>query len=105
MIMRIWRGVTLAEKADAYLEYLQATGIKEYRATPGNLSVQVVRRISEGRAEFLTITLWDSWEAIRGFAGENVDTAVYYPEDDAYLLEREPKVVHYEVLAKEEADA
>ena len=101
MIMRIWRGVTPAEKADAYLAYLQETGIKEYRATPGNLSVQVVRRISEERAEFLTITLWDSWEAIRRFAGENVDTPVYYPEDDAYLIEREPKVVHYEVLVKE----
>jgi heme-degrading monooxygenase HmoA len=103
MIMRIWHGVTLAEKADAYLEYLQATGVKEYRAIPGNLSVQVVRRISEGRAEFLTITLWDSWEAIRRFAGADVDTPVYYPEEDAYLLEREAKVVHYELLVQEES--
>ena len=98
MILRIWRGVTPAEKADEYLVYLQKTGVPEYRATPGNLGAQVVRRISGKRAEFLTISWWDSWEAIRGFAGDDIEKAVYYPEDDDFLIEREPTVTHYEVL-------
>jgi heme-degrading monooxygenase HmoA len=99
--MRIWHGATPAAKADAYLEYLKATGVKEYQATRGNLGVQVVRRIGEGRADFLTISLWESVDAIRGFAGDDIEKAVYYPEDDAYLLEREPTVAHYEVLVDE----
>lgn len=75
--MRIWHGATPAAKADAYLEYLKATGVKEYRATRGNLGVQVVRRIGEGRADFLTISLWESVDAIRAFAGDDVEKAVY----------------------------
>lgn len=45
MIARIWRGATLAEKADAYLDYLEATGLPAYRSTPGNTGVQVLHRI------------------------------------------------------------
>ncbi len=99
MIARIWRGVTAEAKAEAYLDYLEATGLREYRATRGNRGVLVLRRIQDGQAEFLLISLWESWEAVRAFAGEDVEAAVYYPEDDAYLLEREPKVRHYAVLA------
>jgi hypothetical protein len=43
------------------------------------------------------VAFWDSIEAIRAFAGDDHGKAVYYPEDDAYLLSREPKVEHYEV--------
>jgi heme-degrading monooxygenase HmoA len=98
MIARIWRGETPAEKADAYLTYLEATGIKDYASVEGHRGVRVLRRISEGRAEFLLISLWDSFEGIRRFAGEGIERAVYYPEDREYLLELEPKVVHYEVV-------
>jgi hypothetical protein len=42
MIARIWRGVTPAHKADDYLAYLEATGLKDYRACPGSLSIQMV---------------------------------------------------------------
>ena len=47
---------------------------------------------------FVLTTLWDSVDAIRSFAGDDYERARYYPEDDAYLLEREPLVTHYEVL-------
>lgn len=98
MIARIWRGITPELKADEYFDYLMATGIKDYRETKGNQGVQVLRRIGEGHAEFLLLTLWESWDAIRQFAGNDVEKAVYYPEDPAYLLALEPKVEHYEVL-------
>ncbi len=99
MIARLWRGVTPESKADAYIEYLKATGVSDMRATQGNRGVIVLRRKSEGRAEFLLISLWESLDAIRQFAGDDVERAVYYPEDADYLLEREPNVTHYEVLA------
>jgi heme-degrading monooxygenase HmoA len=60
--------------------------------------VTVLRRISEGQAEFLLISLWDSFDSIRRFAGDEVEKAVYYDEDKEYLLEFEPNVTHYEVL-------
>lgn len=98
MIARIWRGHTPAEKAEAYSDYLERTGLVDYRATPGNRGVFVLRDIRGGTAEFLLLTLWDSWEAIRAFAGPDPEKARYYPEDDQYLLGREPNVRHYEVL-------
>ena len=97
MIARMWRGRTPASKADSYLEYLRETGVKEYSATDGNRGVLVLRWVSGGEAEFLLISLWESQDAIRTFAGEDLDRAVYYPQDDEFLLEREPTVAHYEV--------
>ena len=98
MIARIWRGVTPELKADRYFDYLMKTGVKDLRATDGNRGVMVFQRVSDGEAEFLLISLWESLDAIRRFAGDEVDTAVYYPEDKEYLLALEPKVIHYEVL-------
>ncbi len=69
MIARTWRGWTAAADADRYVEYLLQTGVKEYRETPGNRGVFMLRRISDDRAEFLLVTLWDSMEAVREFAG------------------------------------
>ena len=97
MIARIWRGVTPAEKAEQYLEYLMETGLKDYRTVPGNRGVQVLRRTYEGKTEFLLISFWESYEAIGTFAGNDLERAVYYPKDQEFLLELEPKVTHYEV--------
>ena len=99
MIARTWHGVTPAEKADAYDDYLEASGVKEYRRTKGNRGVYVFRRIEGDRAHFLLVSLWDSYESIRAFAGDDLEKARYFPKDREFLLEFEPKVAHYEVLA------
>jgi heme-degrading monooxygenase HmoA len=104
MIIRIWHGTTPAEKADAYSEYLQQTGLPGYRGTPGNLGMQFVRKVEGDRAEFLTISWWESYEAIRGFTGDDISRAVYYSEDDEFLLEREPTVAHYEVFVDQRGE-
>lgn len=98
MIARIWKGRTLAAQADDYMAYMQTTGVPELRATEGNRGVYVLRRIDGDQAEFTFISLWESIAAIRRFAGEEIDRAVYYPEDRRYLLALEPNVVHHEVL-------
>ncbi len=100
MIARTWHGMTDASKADEYLDYLNKTGVPEYRATQGNLGVYVLRRIEGNVAHFLLLTLWESEEAIKRFAGADMEAARYYPEDEQFLLELEPKVTHYEVMAK-----
>jgi heme-degrading monooxygenase HmoA len=98
MIARVWRGRTPAAKADAYYEVLQRTGIKDYKATAGNLGVRVLRRMDGDEAEFVLISCWESAEAIRRFAGEDIERALYYPEDNDFLLTFEPTVTHYEAL-------
>jgi len=100
MIARFWRGITAKSKAEEYYSYLQKTGLKDYRATKGNRGVFVFRRIENDRAVFLLLTLWDSYEAIKQFAGPDYEKAIYYPEDKEFLLELEPNVTHYEILAQ-----
>jgi len=98
MIARTWRGLTREADKDAYFEYLQKTGLPAYAETKGNRGVWVLRRVRDGLAEFLLISLWDCYESIRAFAGRDFEKAVYYPEDRKFLLELEPNVSHYEVL-------
>lgn len=98
MIARTWHGQVLATKAEAYYDFLLRTGLADYRATPGNHGVLVQRRLEGDVAHFVLTTLWDSVESIKKFAGDDYVRARYYPEDDDYLLEREPYVIHAEVL-------
>lgn len=103
MIARTWHGRVPVEKADAYYAYLQRTGLADYAATPGNRGVTVLRRDEGAVTHFLLLTLWESIDAVRAFAGSDYEQAQYYPEDDVYLLEREPFVMHYEVLESSDA--
>ena len=98
MIARIWRGITCEADKNTYFEYLQKTGLKEYASIPGNQGVWVLRRVYDAKSEFTLISLWDSWDAIKAFAGPDYENAVFYPEDEKFLLERGPRVIHYEVL-------
>lgn len=101
MIARTWHGAVPVEKADAYHDFLLHTGVPDYQATPGNRGVYVLRRAEGNLAHFLLVTFWDHLDAIRAFAGEDVLRARYYPEDDDFLIEKEPFVTHYEVLSLE----
>jgi len=98
MIARTWRGATTAEDAEAYVEYLNRTGFREFRDTPGNLGAFGLRKLVDGRAVFLIVSLWESEDAVRRFAGADVEHAVFYPEDDRFLVERDDRVEHFEVV-------
>ena len=97
MIVRIWRGWVRPEDVEEYAAYVEETGLNGYRATPGNHGAHAISRADGDRTEFLTISFWDSEESIRGFAGEDVEKAVFYPEDDRFLVDREMFVRHYRV--------
>jgi heme-degrading monooxygenase HmoA len=96
IITRIWHGTTALEKADRYLQFLLTKGTEDYKKTPGNLSIRVWRRIEKDKAHFWTVTTWKDLESVKAFAGENYEKAVYYPEDDEFLLEFESEVLHCE---------
>jgi heme-degrading monooxygenase HmoA len=103
MICRVWHGRTAREKGDAYARFLAQHAIPDYRSVAGNLRVEVMRQDEERVTHFLTVTYWDSEHSIRAFAGDDVLRAKYYPEDKNYLLEFEPTVTHYQVVATAEA--
>jgi antibiotic biosynthesis monooxygenase (ABM) superfamily enzyme len=97
MIARVWRGSTRAEDADAYAAYLEETGMQSARALTGNRGTLVLRRANGDLAEFETILLFDSLDDVRAFAGDDIETAVFYPEDDEYLVDRDLVVRHFDV--------
>jgi heme-degrading monooxygenase HmoA len=97
MIARIWKGAVRRPDGDAYARYMQDTGVAGYAATPGNRGVWMLRRDIGDRTEFLMFTLWESLDAVKAFAGDDPERAVFYAEDDRYLVERELRTAHYEV--------
>lgn len=97
-ITRIWHGRVRAADADAYLEYVAATGVADYQNTAGNLGVEILRRVDGDVCHFWTVTKWTDVASIKKFAGEDYEKARYYDEDAKYLLEFEPSVIHCETF-------
>jgi heme-degrading monooxygenase HmoA len=100
MIARIWHGTVPLDKSTEYLKLMRVVAIPDYQRIPGNKMALVLRRTEDTTAHFLTLTLWDSFESIRAFAGQDVEQAKYYDFDAAFLNELEPTVQHYEVFDK-----
>lgn len=97
MIARIWQGRIRAADVEAYGRYIAATGLADYRATPGNRAAQMLTRVDGDLAYVMTLSFWDDLESIRAFAGDDVTRARYYPEDERFLLDFPQRVEHYDV--------
>lgn len=100
MIIRIWHGRTARNRADEYEAFLRDRSLPDNRDAEGNLEVDILRRDEKDVSHFMTVTRWVSEEAIRAFAGDDIRKTKYYPEDRDFLLELEPEVQQYEVVAK-----
>jgi heme-degrading monooxygenase HmoA len=98
VVARIWHGRTLATKADEYYDYLVEAGIKKIESIPGNLGVQVLRRNEGKTTEFTVISYWESRDAIRKFAGNNIEKVRPLPKDNEYLIKPETIVKHFDVM-------
>ncbi len=98
MIARVWTGRTDAADAERYADYLSETGVPDLAQTPGNRGVLVLRRLDGEAAEFQVSSLWESMSAIKRFAGEDPERAVYYPLDATFLEELSPTLPHYELV-------
>jgi heme-degrading monooxygenase HmoA len=97
MIARTWTGTVRRPDADEYAQYIRETGFAEYGETAGNRGAWLLRRDEGERTEFITLSLWESEAAIRAFAGDDIEAAVLYPEDERYLIDGRSIVRHYEV--------
>ena len=97
MIARTWKGAVRREDGDEYTEYMRKTGMLGYTQTPGNLATLMLRRDVGDRCGFLMFTLWKSIESVEAFAGEDPEKAIFYPKDDAFLIERDLTSSHWTV--------
>jgi heme-degrading monooxygenase HmoA len=100
MIIRMWHGRVDHDKAGAYREFLKQRAIPDYQSVKGNIDVRILERHEDDATHFITMTTWENLDDIKAFAGEDLEKAKYYPEDDGYLLEFEATVVHYEVVGQ-----
>ena len=93
MVTRIWHGATPASKSDEYLNLMRTVAIPDYASAPGNKGAYALHRMQGDTAHFLMITFWESEEAIRTFAGDDISVAKYYDFDKDFL-DRNGAVLH-----------
>lgn len=103
MIVRLWRGTVPADKMAACLEYTRETGVRDYLRNAGNAGVYVLGRQLGDAHEIATLSLWDSLQAIRAFAGDEPTRARYYPRDLEFLIDPPRDAEHFDVLVHERA--
>ena len=95
MITRLWRGWTARENADAYERFLLSEMFPAMREAPGFRSADVLRHDEGSDVAFVTLTRFDSLDAIRAFAGEDYETAVIEPTARALLSHFDERAQHY----------
>ena len=98
MIARTWRGTTSSASAEAYSRHFRTSVAPQLKDIAGHRGGYLLRREADGAVEFLAVTLWDSMDAIKRFAGTNPDVAVIEPEAKAALSAFDDFVHHYEVV-------
>ena len=84
-IARIWRGRTTRERADEYEAYNYEAGIKPL--TEKALGVQTFREDRDSESEFITISYWESVEAMARFTGGDPNEIHHLPRDEEFLIE------------------
>jgi hypothetical protein len=101
MIARLWHGWTTCRNADAYENLLKSEVFPRIGRIPGSAGAYLLARTPQagGEVEFVTMTLFDSMDAVRAFAGSEFERAVVPPEAQKLLSRFDPTSVHYEILA------
>jgi heme-degrading monooxygenase HmoA len=98
MIARTWRGHATPDNAPAYVRHFRDAVRPQLERLPGFSDAYVLRRQSDDDVEIVVMTLWESMDAIRAFAGERPEVAVVEPEARAVLSGYDRAVAHYEVV-------
>ncbi|HJT00184.1 MAG TPA: YciI-like protein [Terriglobales bacterium] len=98
MILRMWKGQAAPEKAEKYVHHATRNVFPELRTIEGHRGAYLLRRAVNGAVEFVVLTLWDSMEAVRKFAGAKPEKAVVAPDAQALLSSFDDLVSHYEVV-------
>ena len=99
MILRAWRGYASPGSAETYPRHVLDRVRPQLEGLAGFRGLYLLRRLSDSEIEYQVLTLWDSMDAIRAFAGPTLEHAVVEPEARAVLVRFDSEVRHYEVLA------
>jgi heme-degrading monooxygenase HmoA len=97
VIARLWRGWTSRENAEPYERFLREQMFPSMHRVPGFLGVELLRRDSGDEVAFVTISRFESFDAVRAFAGEDYEHAVIEPEARALLARADERSEHFEV--------
>ena len=100
MIARVWRGVARPDKANEYVEHLRRAVFPELQQIDGFREALVLKRNKKDGIEFTVQTIWESLDAIRKFAGKNVETAVIAPAAKPLFREFDSFVTHHELVLR-----
>lgn len=96
-IARVWRGRVPAQRADEYEQYL-LQGIAKFPTIPNNMGVDMMRRdLPDDTVEFVVTSYWPSLDAIRAYAGDDIDRVRDLPRDHEFLIDPERTVRHYQI--------
>jgi ATP-dependent Clp protease ATP-binding subunit ClpA len=98
MVVRTWKGVVKPGAADEYVRHLKTETFPALRHLPGHRSASIMRRDVEDGIEFVVTTVWESYEAIRGFAGDDIGAAVVPAAARAMLVRFDDRAVHYQIV-------
>jgi len=104
-MMRLWHGEVAFDKADEYEKFMIEKAAPDYSSVDGLLNLSFQRKDEKLKSHFLLVTIWDSLESIKTFAGEEPELAKYYPEDDYFLLEKEKYSSIYEIFYQKDMRA
>lgn len=97
-IGRMWRGRTKSDQAEGYEAVFRGIVLPELRDVAGCRGAYLLRRDDADGAEFVTLTLFDSLDAVRAFAGEQYETAVISDEARAVLRDFDATAQHFTII-------
>jgi uncharacterized protein len=98
LILRMWRARSTVDKSGEYVQHATKKVFPTLRAIEGHRGAYLLRRAVDGAIELIVLTLWESMEAVRKFAGEEPEKAVVEPEARAVLTAFDESVTHFEVV-------
>jgi heme-degrading monooxygenase HmoA len=104
MIERHWKGIAKRERANEYIAHLQNETFRQIATISGFISAKILKREVKEGVEFLIITEWKNFDAIKSFAGLKIDKAVVPKLVQDIMIQYDDTVSHYETYYKTKAD-
>lgn len=102
LILRMWKGRTTPEKSRDYVEHVTGKVFPALQAIDGHRGAYLLRRSVDDEVEFVVLTLWESMDAVRKFAGPKPENAVVEPEARGALTDFDELVAHFDVIHRSE---
>jgi heme-degrading monooxygenase HmoA len=101
VIARLWSARTTRAGAPAYAEHLRTHVLPSLRAVDGYDGAMLLDRDTPDGVEILVLTLWRSLDALRTFAGDDVEEAVVADDAARVLTDFDRRVRHYQIVVRD----